>query len=102
MKTISRNLENPKPSKPNRFIFNLTHKWNIKRSDKYIVLSERTIHYTCDNMKSYKNTHWYNPPIQIYADNNFNNVITFITEVGYILELLTPESKKLFWSNKKQ
>ena len=54
------------------------------------------MHYTCDNMKSYKNTHWYNPPIQIYADNNFNNVITVITEVGYILELLTPEIKKLF------
>ena len=41
-----------------------------------------------------------NPPIQIYPNKNKNRIV-FKTKTGYKLELLTPETIKLFGSTKK-
>ena len=42
-----------------------------------------------------------NPPIRIYI-NKIENRITFKTKAGYYLELLTPETMKLFGSTKSK
>ena len=50
------NSENSKTSNPHRQLLNLTDKINLKRSDKYIALSNLSINYTWKNItKSYKN-----------------------------------------------
>ena len=50
------NSENSKTSDPNRLLLNLTDKINLKRSDKYVALSNFSIYYTWKNTKkSYKN-----------------------------------------------
>ena len=41
-----------------------------------------------------------NPPIQIYPNKNKNRIV-FKIKTGYKLELLTPETIKLFGSTKK-
>ena len=43
-------------SDPHRLLLNLTDKTNLKRSDKYVALSNLSIYYTWKNIKkSYKN-----------------------------------------------
>ena len=50
------NSENSKTSDPHRLLLNLTDKINLKRSDKYVALSNLSIYYTWKNIKkSYKN-----------------------------------------------
>ena len=50
------NSENGKTSDPSRILFNLTDKINLKRSDKYVVLSNLSIYCTWNKVKkSYKN-----------------------------------------------
>ena len=50
------NSENSKTSDPHRLLLNLGDKTNLKRSDKYIALSNLRIYYTWkDTKKSYKN-----------------------------------------------
>ena len=54
--TIFMNSKNSKTSDPHRLLLNLTDKINLKRSDKYVALSNLSIYYTCKNIKkSYKN-----------------------------------------------
>ena len=49
------NSENNETSYPHRLLLNLTDKINLKRSDKYIALSNLSIYYTWKNIKkSYK------------------------------------------------
>ena len=56
MDTIFLNSENSKTSDPHRLLLNLSHKINLKRSDKYVALSNLSIYYTWKNIKkSYKN-----------------------------------------------
>ena len=56
MDTIIMNSENSKTSDPHRLLLNLSDKINLKRSDKYVALSNLSIYYTWKNMKkSYKN-----------------------------------------------
>ena len=56
MDTIFINSENRKPSNPRRLLLNLSDKINLKRSNKYIALSNLSIYYTWKNIKSsYKN-----------------------------------------------
>ena len=56
MDTIFLNSENSKKSDPHRLLLDLSHKINLKRSDKYVALSNLTIYYTWKNIKwSYKN-----------------------------------------------
>ena len=56
MDTIFMNSENSKTSDPHRLLLNLSDKINLKRSDKYVALSNLSIYYTWENIKqSYKN-----------------------------------------------
>ena len=49
------NFENSKTSHPHRLLFNLSDKINLKRSDKYVALSNLSIYYAWkDIKKSYK------------------------------------------------
>ena len=50
------NSENSKTSDPLRLLLNLPDKINLKRSDKYVALSNLSIYYTWKNItKSCKN-----------------------------------------------
>ena len=50
------NSENSKTSEPHRLLLNLSDKINLKRSEKYVALSNLSIYYTWkDVKKSYKN-----------------------------------------------
>ena len=56
MGTIFMNSGNSKTSDPHRLSLNLLAKINLKRSDKYVALSNLSIYYTWKNIKkSYKN-----------------------------------------------
>ena len=46
MDTIFMNSENKKTSDPHRLVRNLTDKIDLKRSDKYVALSNLSIYYT--------------------------------------------------------
>ena len=57
MDTIFMNFENSGTSDPHRSLLNLTDKINLKRSDKYVALSNPSIYYTWKNIKeSFKNS----------------------------------------------
>ena len=50
------NSENSKATDPHRLLLNLIDKINLKRSDKYVALSNLSIYYAWKNIKrSYKN-----------------------------------------------
>ena len=50
------NSENSKTSDPHRLLLNLSDIINLKRSEKYVAVSNLSIYYTWKNMKkSYKN-----------------------------------------------
>ena len=50
------NSEKRKTSDPHRILLNLWDKINLKRSDKYVALSNLSIYYAWRNIKkSYKN-----------------------------------------------
>ena len=50
------NSENCKTSDPHRILLNLKHKLNLRRSNKYVALSNLSIYYTWKNIKkSYEN-----------------------------------------------
>ena len=51
MDTIFMNSANSKSSDPNRLLLNLSDKINLKRSDKYVALSNVSIYYTWKNIK---------------------------------------------------
>ena len=46
MDTIFMNSENSKTYDPHRLLLNLTDKITLKRSDKYVALSNLSIYYT--------------------------------------------------------
>ena len=51
MDTIFINSKSSKTSDLNRLLLNLSEKTNLKRSDKYVVLSNLSIYYTWKNIK---------------------------------------------------
>ena len=53
MDTISMNSENSKTSGSHRLLLNLSDKIILKRSDKYVALSNLSIYYTLKNIKKY-------------------------------------------------
>ena len=56
MDTIFMNSKNSETSDPHKLLLNLTGKINLKKSDKYIALSNFRVYYTWKNIrKSYKN-----------------------------------------------
>ena len=52
MDTIFMNSENSKTSDAHRLLLNLTDKIHLKRSDKYVALSNLSIYYTWKNIKN--------------------------------------------------
>ena len=52
MDTIFKNSKNSRKSDPHRLLLNLTDEINLKRSDKYVALSNLRIYYTWKNTKS--------------------------------------------------
>ena len=50
MDTIFINSENTKTSGPDRLLLNLSDKVNLKRSDKYVALSNLSIYYSWKNI----------------------------------------------------
>ena len=54
MDTIFMNSEASKTSDPHRLLLNISDKINLKRSDKYVALSNRCIYYTQKNIKSHR------------------------------------------------
>ena len=56
MDTVFMNSGNSKTSNPHRLLLNLLDKINLKRSDKYVALSNLSIYYIQKNIKmSYNN-----------------------------------------------
>ena len=56
MDIIFINSKNSKTSDPHRLLLNLTDQTNLKRSDKYVALSNLSMYYTWKNIiESYKN-----------------------------------------------
>ena len=56
MDTIFTNSKNSWTPNPHKLLLNLTNKINLKRSDKCVALSNRSIYYTWkDIKKSHKN-----------------------------------------------
>ena len=56
MDTIFMNSKNSRTSDSHRLLINLTDQIKLKRSDKYVALSNLSIYYTQENIKkSYKN-----------------------------------------------
>ena len=49
--TVFMNFENSKTSDPHRLLLNLSDKTNLKRSEKYVALSNLSIYYTLKNIK---------------------------------------------------
>ena len=52
MDTIFINSENSKTSEPYRLLLTLADKINLKRSDKYVALSNLSMCYTWKNIKN--------------------------------------------------
>ena len=52
MDTIFMNSEVSKTSDPHRLLLNISDKINLKRSDKYVALSNLCIYYTQKNIKN--------------------------------------------------
>ena len=55
MNTIFMNSKNSRISDPHRLLLNLTYKINLKRN-KYVTLSNLSIYYTWNNIKSHIRT----------------------------------------------
>ena len=51
MDTIFMNFENSETSDPHRILLNLSGKINLKRSDKYVTLSNLSIYFKSKNIK---------------------------------------------------
>ena len=125
MNAIFMNFKNSKTSDPHNLLLTLTDKVNLERSDRYVALSNPIIYYTWKNIeKSYKNnkfkissnmewrariTWWlifcvrYSRLFWVYHQKNkinkIENRITFKINIGFYLELLTPETMKLLGNN---
>ena len=55
MDNIFMNSKNSKTSDTHRLLLNLTDKINLKRSEKYVALSNLSIYYSWKMQKSYRN-----------------------------------------------
>ena len=73
MNAIFMNSKNSRTSDPHRLLLNLSDKMNVKRSEKYVALSNLSIYYTRKNIKkSYKNPTWneeFELPVGSHSDH---------------------------------
>ena len=54
MDAIFKNSKNSKTSEPHRLLLNLAYEINLKRSDKYVTLSNLNMYLPWKNMKNNK------------------------------------------------
>ena len=121
MDTIFMDSGNSKTTDPHRLLLNLTDKVNLKRSDRYVALSNLTIYYTWNeefelpdgsystsDIQNYfeyilkkQGTVTDNPSIRIYV-NKIENKITFNIKTGYYLQPLMPGTMKPLGSTKNR
>ena len=70
METIFLNTENSKTNEPNKFIYQLTDKLNLKTpNNKYIGLVNLSIYYTWKNIKSEYNNNKFKYLLQLGVMN---------------------------------
>ena len=56
METIFMNTENSKTNEPHKFVFNLSQKLDLRRSNKHVALQNLSIYYMRKNVrKQHKN-----------------------------------------------
>ena len=56
METIFMNTENSKTNEPHKFVFNLSQKLDLRRSNKHVALQNLSIYYMWKNVrKQHKN-----------------------------------------------
>ena len=121
MDTIFMDSGNSKTTDPHRLLLNLTDKVNLKRSDRYVALSNLSIYYTWNeefelpdgsystsDIQNYfeyilkkQGTVTDNPSIRIYV-NKIENKITFNIKTGYYLQPLMPGTMKPLGSTKNR
>ena len=83
------NSEDSKTSDPQRLLLNLSGKINLKRSDKYVALSNLSIYYTWENLKkSYKNNKFkisastWNEEFEPFVDHTLYQIFKIILNVS--------------------
>ena len=80
------NSKNGKTSDPHKILLNLTNKINLKRSDKYVALSNLSIYYTmsCKNNKFEISAPTWNEefelPDRLYSVSDIQNYIKYISK----------------------
>ena len=62
------NSKNSKTSKPYVLVLNLTDKLDLRRSDKYVALSNLSIYYTWKNIKSSYNNNKFKISVPTWND----------------------------------
>ena len=70
------NSEKSKTSNPERILLNLSNKINLKRSDKYVALSNLSIYYTWENIKKLYKSNEILMPETMKLLGSTNNKIT--------------------------
>ena len=95
MGTIFMNSENSKTSHSHRLLFNLSDKTDIKRSNKYVSLSNLSIYYTWENIKSLTTTINSKYPVQ-GGMKNLNYLMDHILHhIFKIILSISSKNKKL-------
>ena len=89
------NSKNSKTSEPHRLLLNLTEKIDLKRSDKYVALSNFSIYYTWKNIKrTYKNNKFkisapiWNEEFEL-ADGSYS-----VSDIQIILNIFKKNTRK--------
>ena len=96
MHTVFMNSKNTGTFDPHRRLLNLTDRINLKRSDKYVALSNLSIYYTWKNIKNpYKN-------LKYSTWTKDFELPDAPLKARYYLKLLMPETMKLFRSTKSK
>ena len=80
------NSENSKTSDSHRILLNLSDKINLKRSDKYVALSNLSIYYTWKNIK------------KSYKKQQIENISSNVKNLNYLLEHIQHQIFKVILS----
>ena len=85
------NSKNSKTSKPHVLVLNLTDKLDLRRSDKYVALSNLSIYYTWENIKDSYNTNKFKILTQTWNDKSelpgkSSSVLDIQDYIRYILK----------------
>ena len=76
------NYKNSKISNPRRLLLNHFKKINLKRSDKYVALSNLSIYYTQKNIKkSYKNNKFKIPALSCNEELAFPDRLYSVSDI---------------------